>query len=214
MSQTNLDELELAALLCSRVCHDVISPVGAIANGLEVLEDEKDEQMKEFAMNLIKKSATQASAKLQFARLAFGAAGSAGAHIDLMDAKYVSEAFIGKEKVTLTWQAPVATMGKNKVKLLLNLVLIALTTIPRGGTIDVSVDDDVENAAFLLKAVGKAAKIAPNLKGLLAAEIDADDIDARDVQVYYAGLIARKIDMDVILDIDGEEVTIGAVAKE
>ncbi|MGL1919574.1 MAG: histidine phosphotransferase family protein [Hyphomicrobiales bacterium] len=214
MSQTNLSELELAALLCSRVCHDVISPVGAIANGLEVLEDEKDEQMKEFAMNLIKKSATQASAKLQFARLAFGAAGSAGAHIDLMDAKYVTEAFIGKEKISLTWQAPVATMGKNKVKLLLNLVLIAMTTIPRGGSIDVSVDDDLENAAFLLKAKGKAAKIAPNLTGLLAAEIDADDIDARDVQVYYAGLIARNIDMDVILDIDGEEVTIGAVAKE
>lgn len=214
MSQTNLSELELAALLCSRVCHDVISPVGAIANGLEVLEDEKDEQMKEFAMNLIKKSATQASAKLQFARLAFGAAGSAGAHIDLMDAKYVSEAFVDKDKVTLTWQAPVATMGKNKVKLLLNLVLIALTTIPRGGKIDVSVDDDVENAAFLLKATGKAAKIADNMMGLLNAEVDAETIDARDVQVYYAGLIARNIDMDVILDIDGEDVTIGAVAKE
>ncbi|MBL1242356.1 MAG: histidine phosphotransferase [OCS116 cluster bacterium] len=214
MSQTNLGELELAALLCSRVCHDVISPVGAIANGLEVLEDEKDEQMKEFAMNLIKKSATQASAKLQFARLAFGAAGSAGAHIDLMDAKYVSEAFVDKDKVTLTWQAPVATMGKNKVKLLLNLLLVALTTIPRGGSIDVSVDDDVENAAFLLKATGKAAKIAENMNGLLAAEVAAESIDARDVQVYYTGLIARAIDMDVILDIDGEDVTIGAVAKE
>ncbi|MBL1420463.1 MAG: histidine phosphotransferase [Alphaproteobacteria bacterium] len=214
MSQTNLSELELAALLCSRVCHDVISPVGAIANGLEVLEDEKDEQMKEFAMNLIKKSALQASAKLQFARLAFGAAGSAGAHIDLMDAKYVSEAFIDKNKVNLTWQAPVATMAKNKVKLLLNLLLIALTTIPRGGSIDVSVDDDVENAAFLLKASGKAAKIATNMNDLLNANVDAEGIDARDVQVYYAGLIAREVDMDVILDIDGEDVTIGAVAKE
>ncbi len=214
MSQSNLSELELASLLCSRVCHDVISPVGAIANGLEVLEDEKDEQMREFAMNLIKKSATQASAKLQFARLAFGAAGSAGAHIDLMDAKLVTEAFIGKEKVTISWQAPVATMGKNKVKLLMNLVLIALTTIPRGGHIDVTVDDDVENAAFLLKATGKAAKVAENLNGLLAATIPVDNIDARDVQIYFAGIIARKIDMDVMLGIDGEEVTIGAVAKE
>lgn len=214
MSQTNLSELDLASLLCSRVCHDVISPVGAIANGLEVLEDEKDEQMKEFAMNLIKKSALQASAKLQFARLAFGAAGSAGAHIDLMDAKYVSESFVDKDKVTLTWQAPVATMAKNKVKLLLNLLLVALTTIPRGGTIDVSVDDDVENAAFLLKAKGKAAKIASNMNDLLNANVDAESIDARDVQVYYTGLIARDIDMDVILDIDGEDVTIGAVGKE
>ena len=213
MSKSTLSELELASLLCSRVCHDVISPVGAIANGLEVLEDEKDEQMKEFAMDLIRKSATQASAKLQFARLAFGAAGSAGAHIDLMDAKFVTEAYVDKNKVTVSWQAPVATMGKNKVKLLLNLVLIALTTIPRGGHLDVSVDDDVENAAFLLKTKGKAAKIA-NMNDLLIANVDADDIDARDIQVYYAGLIARKIDMDVILDISGDEVTIGAVAKE
>jgi histidine phosphotransferase ChpT len=77
-----LEALDLAALLCSRVCHDVISPVGAIVNGLEVLEDEKDESMRGFAQDLIKKSAKQASARLQFARLAFGAAGSAGAAID------------------------------------------------------------------------------------------------------------------------------------
>ncbi len=214
MNKSALSELELASLLCSRVCHDVISPVGAIANGLEVLADEKDEQIKEFAMDLIRKSAIKASAKLQFARLAFGAAGSAGAHIDLMDAKFVTEAYIGKEKVTLSWQAPVATMGKNKVKLLLNLVLLALATIPRGGHLDVCVDDDVENAAFLLKAKGKAAKIASNINGLLSATENADDIAARDIHAYYAGLIARKVDMDIILDINGEDVTIGAVAKE
>src|SRR5260370_40532632 len=70
--------LDLAALLCSRLCHDLISPVGAIINGLEVMEEDKDEETKTFALDLIKKSATQASAKLQFCRLAFGAAGSAG----------------------------------------------------------------------------------------------------------------------------------------
>ena len=79
--------LDLAALLCSRVCHDLISPVGAIVNGLEVLEEDKDEETKTFALDLIKKSAHQASAKLQFCRLAFGAAGSAGAQIDLGDAE-------------------------------------------------------------------------------------------------------------------------------
>ncbi|MGL4445938.1 MAG: histidine phosphotransferase, partial [Alsobacter sp.] len=57
MTVLTLDSLDLAALLCSRVCHDVISPVGAIVNGLEVLEDEKDEAMRGFAQDLIKKSA-------------------------------------------------------------------------------------------------------------------------------------------------------------
>ena len=82
-----LDALDLAALLCSRVCHDLISPVGAIVNGLEVMEEDKDEETKTFALDLIKKSAITASAKLQFCRLAFGAAGSAGAQIDLGDAE-------------------------------------------------------------------------------------------------------------------------------
>ena len=90
MTIVTLEALDLAALLCSRVCHDVISPVGAIVNGLEVLEDENDPEMKEFALDLIRKSARQASARLQYARLAFGAAGSAGAMIDLGDAGNVA----------------------------------------------------------------------------------------------------------------------------
>ena len=77
MTLFSLEPLDLAALLCSRVCHDVISPVGAIVNGLEVLEENEDEETRTFALDLIKKSAGQASAKLQFCRLAFGAAGSA-----------------------------------------------------------------------------------------------------------------------------------------
>src|SRR5712675_309956 len=87
MPAVTLESLDLAALLCSRVCHDLISPVGAIVNGIEVMEEDKDEETKTFALDLIKKSAYQASAKLQFCRLAFGAAGSAGAQIDLGDAE-------------------------------------------------------------------------------------------------------------------------------
>src|SRR6202140_2603550 len=120
---TTLGALDLAALLCSRVCHDLISPVGAIVNGLEVLEEDKDEATKTFALDLIKKSARQASARLQFCRLAFGAAGSAGAQIDLGDAEKVTRGLIEDEKVKLTWHAPRALMPKNYVKLLLNMLL-------------------------------------------------------------------------------------------
>ena len=86
------DALELAALLCSRVCHDLISPVGAIVNGLEVLDDNPKPEDREFALDLIRKSAKTASARLQFCRLAFGAAGSAGAQIDLGDAQNMARA--------------------------------------------------------------------------------------------------------------------------
>src|SRR5581483_198976 len=98
-----LEGLDLAALLCSRVCHDLISPVGAIANGLEVMEEAKDEETKTFAMDLIKKSSRTASAKLQFCRLAFGAAGSAGAQIDTGDAEKVTRGLMEDEKTKITW---------------------------------------------------------------------------------------------------------------
>ena len=97
-----LDALDLAALLCSRVCHDLISPTGAIVNGLEVLEEAKDEETKEFALDLIKKSAKTASARLQFCRIAFGAAGSAGAQIDTGDAETMARGFLD-DKIKLTW---------------------------------------------------------------------------------------------------------------
>jgi histidine phosphotransferase ChpT len=114
MAMVTLDSLDLAALLCSRVCHDVISPVGAIVNGLEVLEDENDPAMRDFALDLIRKSSRQASARLQFARLAFGAAGSAGASIDLGDAEQVARGMFQDDKITLTWSAPRALLPKNR----------------------------------------------------------------------------------------------------
>ena len=96
-----LEALDLAALLCSRVCHDLISPVGALVNGIEVMEDDADEQTRTFALELIKKSATTASARLQFCRIAFGAAGSAGASIDTGDAESVARGMMEDDKVRL-----------------------------------------------------------------------------------------------------------------
>src|SRR5215472_6487276 len=124
MSEPSIEALDLAALLCSRVCHDLISPVGAIVNGLEVLEEEKDESTKQFALELIKKSSKTASAKLQFCRIAFGAAGSAGAQIDTGDAENISRGFIEDEKVKLTWSVPRVLLAKNRVKLLLNMLIV------------------------------------------------------------------------------------------
>ena len=129
--------LDLAALLCSRVCHDLISPVGAIVNGLEVIEEDKDEETKTFALDLIKKSAQQASAKLQFCRLAFGAAGSAGAQIETGDAERVVRGLIEDGKTTIAWNLPRELVAKNRVKLLLNMMVVAAGAIPRGGTLTV-----------------------------------------------------------------------------
>ncbi len=169
MSGSSIEALDLAALLCSRVCHDLISPVGAIVNGLEVLAEEKDEETKTFAFDLIKKSATTASAKLQFCRIAFGAAGSAGAQIDTGDAEKISRGFLEDDKTKLAWNLPRVLLAKNRVKLLLNLLLIAGQAIPRGGKLAVDPIGAGDTMGFKISAAGANAKIPPNVPPLLAA---------------------------------------------
>ena len=130
MSESPIEALDLAALLCSRVCHDLISPVGAIVNGLEVLEEEKDEATKEFALDLIKSSAGTASKKLQFCRIAFGAAGSAGAQIDLGDAETISRGFLEDEKTKLAWNLPRTLLQKTRIERLNAVGVEALGGFP------------------------------------------------------------------------------------
>ncbi|MGA7334816.1 MAG: histidine phosphotransferase family protein, partial [Pseudolabrys sp.] len=187
----SIEALDLAALLCSRVCHDLISPVGAIVNGIEVLEEEKDEATKEFALDLIKKSAATASAKLQFCRIAFGAAGSAGAQIDLGDAETIARGFLEDDKTKIAWNLPRALLAKNLVKLLLNMLIIAGQAIPRGGKITVDPIGTGDSVGFKVSATGVNAKIQPAVTSLLTGELSGDNIDAHRIQPFYAGLLAK-----------------------
>jgi histidine phosphotransferase ChpT len=206
-----LDALDLAALLCSRVCHDLISPTGAIVNGLEVLdENDSDQQTKDFALDLIRKSAKAASARLQFCRLAFGAAGAAGAQIDLGDAHNMGRAFIEDEKTKLVWKLPASVLPKNRVKLLLNLLIIAGHTIPRGGTIEAAALGDGQNAGFRLVASGPNARIPDAIPALLDGASQNGSIDAHGIQPFYAGLLARACGLKVELKQEGDAIIISA----
>jgi len=205
-----LGALDLAALLCSRVCHDIISPVGAIVNGLEVLDEEKDEAMKAFAFDLIRKSANQASAKLQFARLAFGAAGSAGAEIDLGDAEKVASGYMKGEKADFAFTAPRVFMAKNRVKLLLNLILLGNAAIPAGGSITVAVEGDPAAPRFTIRCTGPRPRVPAAFEKLVPGTIEADAIDAHAIQGYYTGALARAVDMAVTARLDGDTVVLEA----
>ena len=202
-----LGALDLAALLCSRVCHDLISPVGAIVNGVEVLEDDKDEETRTFALDLIKKSARQASAKLQFCRLAFGAAGSAGAQIETGDAEKAARGLLEDEKLKVTWNLPRELKPKNQVKLLLNMLLIAAGAIPRGGTVTI---DPIEGSpGFRLTAAGLNPRLTPTTTELLAGS-PAQPVDAHGIQPFYTGLLARDCGLAVSAAAEAESVVLTA----
>jgi histidine phosphotransferase ChpT len=205
-----LDSLDLAALLCSRVCHDLISPAGAIVNGLEVLEESKDEETRTFALDLIKKSARAASARLQFCRIAFGAAGSAGAQIDLGDAEKVARGFVEDEKVKLAWNVPRMLMAKNRVKLLLNMLLVATQSIPRGGILSVEAAGAEDAMTFKVTARGLNARIPQAVPALLAGCPESGAVDAHAIQPFYAGLLARASGLTVAIEPEGDAIAVTA----
>jgi histidine phosphotransferase ChpT len=204
-----LEALDLAALLCSRVCHDLISPVGAVVNGIEVMEDDADEQTKTFALDLIRKSAATASARLQFCRLAFGAAGSAGASIDTGDAESVARGMMEDEKVKITWGLPRLLLPKNRVKLLLNLLVLAGSTIPRGGSLAVESIGEGDSMGFKIASSGLNARIPAAVPALVAGEAE-NPIDAHAIQPFYTGLLARACSMSVTLAPEGDQIVLTA----
>lgn len=208
MAPIDLTSLDLSALLASRICHDIISPVGAITNGLEVLEEDGGEEMQAFAMELIHKSAKQASAKLQFARIAFGAAGSAKSEIDLGDGQDVAEKYFASEKADLSWSVPRVFLPKNQVKLLLNILLIANGTIPRGGLISIDMEMIEGQPYFKLRCHGKNARLSEGLQFLISGELVDGHIDAHSIQPFYTGLLARDSDMAIVMWQDEGDILI------
>jgi histidine phosphotransferase ChpT len=166
--------------------------------------------MREIALDLVRKSADQASARLQFARLAFGAAGSAGAQIDIGDAEQVARGFVRDAKAEMSWTAPRVLLPKNKVKLLLNLLVIAIGTVPRGGTIVVTVEGDEPDTLLKIVTTGPMIRIPNGVVELLAGQPEDGRIDAHVIQPFYTGLIARESGMAVSIEMEGESVVLQA----
>ena len=210
MTETiELKATDLAAMLCSRVCHDLINPVGAIGNGLEVLADPGQAEMAPFARDLISNAAHQARAKLEFARLAYGASSTAGTDFDTRECERVARLLFEIEKADLDWQVPLILLPKHKAKLLMNLLLIAAGAVPRGGYVRVTVEGPAGEERFRLTAKGPKTLIPANAEGLLSGN-PTDGVDARGIQPFYTGLLARLTGMTVTIGIDNEEFVLTA----
>jgi histidine phosphotransferase ChpT len=200
--------MDLAALLCSRVCHDVISPVGAIINGLEVLDGEQDEEMRAVAMELIKKSADSASARLQFCRLAFGAAGSFGALIDTGDAEKVARDIFANGRTVLQWNCGRRMASRASVKLLLNLCLIAASAVPRGGVIVVDILGEDDAMTLRVEARGTNARLSHSAADFLTNAVPNEPIDGHSIQLYFTTLLARECQATLHVSTSPENVTL------
>ncbi|CUX13008.1 hypothetical protein D3C87_491340 [compost metagenome] len=198
---------DLAALLCSRVCHDVISPVGAINNGLELLDEGGTD---DDALDLIRTSALNASVRLKFARLAFGASGSAGASIDTGEAEKAAQDFAAAEKkAEVSWNGPRAIVAKNRVKLLLNLFLVAYGAIPRGGNVDVLLESPDGDARFEITVKGRMMRVPAKFVEIYEGRLE-EAVDAHSVQPYYTLLLAEEANMAVEYKVHDDRIVFTA----
>jgi histidine phosphotransferase ChpT len=212
-----LKATDLAAMLCSRVCHDLINPVGAIGNGLEVLADPSQTAMAEGAQELIANSAKQARAKLEFARLAYGASSTAGTDFDTRECERVARLLFEIEKADLDWQVPLILLPKHKAKLLMNMLLIAAMAVPRGGVVSVKVEGPAGAERFVFSASSDPEKRQKTLmpsgaEGLLSGAPEGG-VDARGIQPFYTGILARMTDMDLKIALEGDKFEFSATPK-
>jgi histidine phosphotransferase ChpT len=194
-----MNELDFAAFMVSRVCHDLVGPLGAVVNGLEVLEDERDAAMRADALKIVTSSADQALARLQFMRIAFGAAGSAGAELDLGEVGRLMLGLVVGTKVEIDWQAAPHHWPKDWAKLLMNCTLLAADCLPRGGHVRVETSQDPTAPAFTVRARGVNARVLEEVEKSVRGETSAGPNDARGVQPFLTHKLARTLNAGLTL---------------
>lgn len=188
-----MDAVDFASLLCSRLCHDLLSPVGAMNNGLELLADEKDPDMREQVMGLLSDSASSTANKLKFFRLAFGAAGGFDAEIDANEARTAIEGlFCRSGKIELSWMVTPPTLPKPAIKVMLNLALIAGDALVRGGQLEVGCERRDGVIELAVKADGPRVILDPEIRAALLGDVADGEVAPRGAAAWLAQQLVRK----------------------
>ncbi|TPW30897.1 histidine phosphotransferase [Martelella alba] len=194
---------DLAALLASRICHDVVNPIGAAGNGLELLDEGG---MDEEALSLIRQSTHSAATHLKFARLAFGASGTIAAPLDTGEAERAACDLVALNKrLVIEWTGPHANADKDRVKLILNLLLVAMATIPRGGTIEVTLQSVDAPFHFSIRARGGHIQPPSEFARIHSGVMD-QPVTSHNVQPYYTALLAELTGTDIRFTLNEGEV--------
>lgn len=208
-------QTDLAALLCSRLCHDMLSPVGALSNGLELLADETDPEMRERCIELLEQSAKISTDKLKFFRLAFGAAGGFGENVPVEEAQEVIGALASDAKrVEVNWALAESTLPKPAVKVMLNLAHIALDALVRGGTLDIGAEKRDGNIEIVARAAGQRIAFDETIGRALQGELSASDISSRTAAAHMIALVAGEMGGGLQYALSDDALVLGAVLPE
>ena len=203
---------DLAALLCSRLCHDMLSPVGALNNGLELLRGEKDPEMRKQCIELLERSAQTSAAKLKFFRLAFGAAGGYGQQVQTDEPRSVLEALVAaNDRVEFNWAVNADELPKPAVKVLLNLAAIGLDALPRGGTLDVGAEVRDGATEIAVRASGPKIAFDPDIGRALDGQLAESELSGRTAPARMIQLIAQETGGGLQYALGDDALVMGAV---
>ncbi|RJX68025.1 histidine phosphotransferase [Tsuneonella suprasediminis] len=209
------DALDLASLLCSRLCHDMLSPVGALNNGLELLADERDPEMRQRCMELLEQSARTTADKLKFFRLAFGAAGGFGEAVPVDEAKSVIESLVASAKrVEVHWALSADRLPKPAVKVLLNLAQIGLDALVRGGTLDIGAELRDGTSEIVVRAAGPKIAFDETIGKALEGGLDGSEITSRTAAAHMLALLAERAGGGLQYALHDDALVLGAVLPE
>ncbi|MBR0551900.1 histidine phosphotransferase family protein [Stakelama marina] len=176
---------DFASLLCSRLCHDLLSPVGALNNGLELLADEHDPEMRARCLELLGESARASANKLKFFRLAFGAAGGFGETVDAREAQAAIEGlFVDNPRIKVGWMVSEAVLPKQAIKVLLNLALIGGDALVRGGQLDIGAEAVDGMLEIGVRAEGQRIMLDPELRNALTGDGGEAPVTPRSVAAH------------------------------
>ena len=202
-----MNAVELASLLCSRLCHDLLSPVGALNNGIELLADEQDPEMRERCLELLSESARASANKLKFFRLAFGAGGGFGDEIDTREARAALEGLYGADKrIELGWMVGDDKLPKGAVKLLLNLAMIAGDSLVRGGRLDVGAERRDGSLEMVIRGEGPRILLDPKLRETIADGHSGGEVEPRAAGAWLAHTLAAEAGGTIQLSDPADEV--------
>ena len=206
MSASSID---FASLLCSRLCHDLLSPVGALNNGLELMADETDPDMRQRCFELLEQSARTSANKLKFFRLAFGSAGGYGDTITTQEARSAIEGMLN-ERTSLGWMIDSPDLPKKAVKILLNLTLIAVDAMVRGGQLDVGAERSQGGVEIVIRATGDKIVIDPEIKRALEGDVADADISARTAAAAMTNRLSLSDGGQIMVSLEPNILMLGA----
>jgi histidine phosphotransferase ChpT len=206
---------DLAALLCSRLCHDMLSPVGALSNGLELLADEKDPEMRKRCFELLEQSAKISTDKLKFFRLAYGAAGGFGDEVPADEPRELVAGLIAaNERVEFEWAVSDATLPKPTVKVLLNLAAIAIDALVRGGTLSIGAERRNGATEIAVRAAGPRVAFDGNIGKALDGSLADRELTGRTAPAHMIRLLADELGGGVQYALSAEALVMGAVLPD